>query len=56
MIKFNKLNKEKPYLLLKKKYNEALEAGQKILKLYQYHLLIKIKMKLIQDMLTLSIL
>ena len=28
MIKFNKLNKEKPYLLLKKKYNEALEADQ----------------------------
>lgn len=28
MIKFNKLNKEKPYLLLKKIYNEALEANQ----------------------------
>jgi len=29
MIKFNNLNKEIPYLLFKKKYDEALNAGQK---------------------------
>ena len=29
MIKFNNLNKEIPYNLLKEKYNEALNAGQK---------------------------
>ena len=29
MIKFNKLNQEKPYLLFKEKYDEAIDAGQK---------------------------
>ena len=29
MIKFNNLNQEKPYLLLKKKYDEALNSSQK---------------------------
>ena len=29
MIKFNNLNQEIPYLLLKSKYEEALNAGQK---------------------------
>ena len=29
MIKFNNLNKNTPYLLLKKKYDEALNAGQR---------------------------
>ena len=29
MIQFNKLNEEKPYQLLKEKYDEALKAGQK---------------------------
>ena len=29
MIKFNKLNKELPFLLFKEKYEEALDAGQK---------------------------
>ena len=29
MIQFNNLNKEKPYQLLKKKYDEAFDAGQK---------------------------
>jgi pyridoxamine 5'-phosphate oxidase len=29
MIKFNNLNQETPYLLLKEKYDEAIDAGQK---------------------------
>ena len=29
MIKFSDLNQEIPYLLLKKKYDEAINAGQK---------------------------
>tara|TARA_B110001450_G_scaffold248660_1_gene265111 strand:+ start:1058 stop:1381 length:324 start_codon:yes stop_codon:yes gene_type:complete len=29
MIKFNNLNQEIPYLILKKKYDEAINAGQK---------------------------
>ena len=29
MIKFNDINKEKPYLILKEKYDEAINAGQK---------------------------
>lgn len=29
MIKFNDLNKEKPYLIFKEKYDEATDAGQK---------------------------
>ena len=29
MIKFNNLNREIPYLLLKSKYSEAIDAGQK---------------------------
>ena len=29
MIKFNNLNQERPYLLLKEKYNEAFDLGQK---------------------------
>tara|TARA_B100001057_G_C22679917_1_gene883337 strand:+ start:292 stop:888 length:597 start_codon:yes stop_codon:yes gene_type:complete len=30
MIEFNNLNQEKPYLLFKKKYDEALNKGQKV--------------------------
>ena len=31
MIQFNNLNQEKPYLLFEAKYNEALNAGQKVI-------------------------
>ena len=31
MIQFNNLNQEKPYLLFEEKYNEALNAGQKVI-------------------------
>jgi len=30
MIKFNKLNQERPYLLFKEKYDEAIDADQKV--------------------------
>ena len=38
MIQFNNLNQEIPYQLLKEKYDEAFDAGQKVLKLFQSHL------------------
>ena len=31
MIQFNNLNQEKPYLLFEAKYNEAFNAGQKVI-------------------------
>ena len=31
MISFNNLNQETPYLLFKEKYDEALDAGQKVI-------------------------
>ena len=31
MIQFNNLNQEAPYLLFEAKYNEALNAGQKVI-------------------------
>ena len=50
VIKFKNINQEVPYLLFKNAYNKALNAGQKTLKLYQYHLSIKKVVRLIQDM------
>ena len=41
MIQFNNLNPEIPYLLLKEKYDEAVNEGQKVLKPFQFLLLIK---------------
>ena len=50
MIDINHISSAKPYKIFKTKYNEALNAGQKILKLFVFHHIKAKQMKLIQDM------
>ena len=50
MIKFNNLNQEKPYVILKKNMMRLCMQVKKILRLFQYHLITPKNMKLIQGM------